>query len=257
MCGETKNKKKIRMACGVLVVVVMVGSFVSDVHSALNGNGWRWRWGGWCQGAMYLCERRAGSYSRRMHGACTRIRRCSHVDHIFRTDVVVAIDLFDYVTRAKHSRTHTHSHTFATNETNFNAIRSNLWLSPVSVGSASSLALSSDKILPLSGWTHRNRCKYQQSTAKPQIYWKLGWLGVSSEHCRVHTTANIVEYFDIYYALLCWLIDVNPEDEQIAPVLRSVATVTPVTPFLACTHLSASKIGNPMDRVFLFASFMA
>lgn len=80
------------------------------VRCALNDNGGRWRWGGWCQGAMYLCVRRAGSHSRRMHGACTRIRRCSHVDHIFRTDVVVAIDLFDYVTRAKHSLSHTHTH---------------------------------------------------------------------------------------------------------------------------------------------------
>lgn len=37
----------------------------------------------------------------------TRIRCCSHVVHILQTDIDVAIDVFDYVTRA---HTHTHIH---------------------------------------------------------------------------------------------------------------------------------------------------
>lgn len=40
---------------------------------------------------------------------------------------------------------------------------------------------------------------------------------------RVNTVAFIVEYFDIYYALLSWLIDENPINEQISNLPNRIA----------------------------------
>lgn len=68
------------------------------VRCALNNDGWRWL----AMSGSDVLVRVAGRAV--MREVCvarvTRIRRCSHVVHILQTDIVVAIDVFDYVTRA-------------------------------------------------------------------------------------------------------------------------------------------------------------
>lgn len=150
-----------------------------------------------------------------------RQRCCSHVVDISQTDIVVAIDVFSYVTR-----THTHSHASKQrkkpNEMKFNTNRSTLWLSASLRWIRkvpSHCCRSKFRLRSRCHWTHQKRGK---STKTAKINWILDDVAL-----EVNTVAFIVENFDIYYALLCWIIDVNPINKQIANTLSSHPPSTP------------------------------